>query len=345
MLRPVEDRGGVAQPLLEVKGLTKHFPVRGDLFSARKTVRAVDDVSFAVLKGETVGIVGESGCGKSTTARLLMHLMPHDSGEIIYDGMKVGQALSLRELRRGMQMVFQDSYASLNPRLTIEESIAFGPKVHGMADSAARSLARDLLGKVGLRPETFANRYPHEISGGQRQRVNIARALALSPRLVILDEAVSALDKSVEAQVLNLLADLKREFGLTYLFISHDLNVVRYISDRVLVMYLGEVVEVGPVDEVWDNPAHPYTRALLAAMPSSDPDNRTENPPISGDPPNPIDPPSGCRFHTRCPFAEPLCAKATPKLLALNNMAHLAACHMASPGSGHSRAPAQGGNA
>jgi peptide/nickel transport system ATP-binding protein len=242
-----------------------------------------------------------------------------------------------------MQMVFQDSYASLNPRLTIEESIAFGPKVHGMADGASRALARELLGKVGLRPENFAGRYPHEISGGQRQRVNIARALALSPRLVILDEAVSALDKSVEAQVLNLLADLKREFGLTYLFISHDLNVVRYISDRVLVMYLGEVVELGPVDRVWDAPAHPYTQALLAAMPSSDPDRRTETPPISGDPPNPIDPPSGCRFHTRCPFAEPLCAGATPKLTALDKMGHQAACYMAIPGSGHSRAPQQEG--
>lgn len=339
MLEPVEDRGGVAQPLLQVNGLTKHFPVRGGLFSAKRTVRAVDDVSFSVAKGETVGIVGESGCGKSTTARLLMHLMPRDTGDIIYDGMTVGQSLSLRELRRGMQMVFQDSYASLNPRLTIEESIAFGPKVHGMADGAARALARELLGKVGLRPENFANRYPHEISGGQRQRVNIARALALSPRLVILDEAVSALDKSVEAQVLNLLADLKREFGLTYLFISHDLNVVRYISDRVLVMYLGEVVELGPVDQVWDQPAHPYTRALLAAMPSSDPDRRTEQPPITGDPPNPIDPPSGCRFHTRCPFAEPLCANATPKLTALDTMGHEAACYMAIPGSGHSRAP------
>jgi peptide/nickel transport system ATP-binding protein len=343
MLEPVEDRGGAAQALLQVKGLTKHFPVRGGLFGKSKTVRAVDDVSFSIAKGETVGIVGESGCGKSTTARLLMHLMKRDAGDIIYDGMQVGRALSLRELRRGMQMVFQDSYASLNPRLTIEESIAFGPKVHGMADTAARVLARELLGKVGLRPETFANRYPHEISGGQRQRVNIARALALSPRLVILDEAVSALDKSVEAQVLNLLVDLKREFGLTYLFISHDLNVVRYISDRVLVMYLGEVVELGPVDQVWDAPAPPYTKALLAAMPSSDPDNRTKTPPITGDPPNPIDPPSGCRFHTRCPFAEPLCADATPKLTDIDTMGHQAACYMAIAGSGHSLAPSRGG--
>jgi peptide/nickel transport system ATP-binding protein len=339
MLDPIEDLGGAAQPLLTVSGLTKHFPVRGGLFGKSKTVRAVDDVSFSIAKGETVGIVGESGCGKSTTARLLMHLMPRDSGDIIYDGMQVGRALSLRELRRGMQMVFQDSYASLNPRLTIEESIAFGPKVHGMREDAARALARELLGKVGLRPDTFANRYPHEVSGGQRQRVNIARALALSPRLVILDEAVSALDKSVEAQVLNLLVDLKREFGLTYLFISHDLNVVRYISDRVLVMYLGEVVELGPVDDVWDAPAHPYTRALLAAMPSSDPDHRTQTPPISGDPPNPIDPPSGCRFHTRCPFAEPLCGAATPKLTAIGATGHQAACYMAIPGSGHSLAP------
>ncbi|WP_407157931.1 ABC transporter ATP-binding protein [Bradyrhizobium sp. STM 3557] len=339
-LEPIEDRGGKAQPLLQVNGLTKHFPVRGGWFGARKTVRAVDDVSFAIGKGETVGIVGESGCGKSTTARLLMQLMDCDAGELIFDGMQVGHEMSLRELRRGMQMVFQDSYASLNPRLTIEESIAFGPKVHGMADGAARTLARDLLGKVGLRPEIFASRYPHEISGGQRQRVNIARALALSPRLVILDEAVSALDKSVEAQVLNLLTDLKREFGLTYLFISHDLNVVHYISDRVLVMYLGEVVELGPVEQVWARPAHPYTRALLAAMPSLDPDKRTEVPPISGDPPNPIDPPPGCRFHTRCPFAEPLCANSAPKLTALDNMGRQAACHMAMTGSGHSRAPA-----
>src|SRR3954454_4351769 len=345
LLEQIEDIGGSAQPLLQVNGLTKHFPVRGDLFSARKTVRAVDNVSFAIAKGETVGIVGESGCGKSTTARLLMHLMDRDAGEIIFDGRQVGHEMSLRELRRGMQMVFQDSYASLNPRLTIEASIAFGPKVHGIADGASRALARELLGKVGLRPEIFANRYPHEISGGQRQRVNIARALALSPRLVILDEAVSALDKSVEAQVLNLLMDLKRELGLTYLFISHDLNVINYISDRVLVMYLGEVVELGPVEQVWAKPAHPYTQALLAAMPSSDPDRRTEVPPISGDPPNPIDPPSGCRFHTRCPFAEPLCTNATPALSAIDRMGHRAACYMAIAGSGHSRAPATGADA
>jgi len=342
MLDPVEDLGGAAQPLLRVDGLTKHFPIRGGLLGKSKTVRAVDDVTFSIAKGETLGIVGESGCGKSTTARLLMHLMERDAGDILYDGMQVGRALSLRELRRGMQMVFQDSYASLNPRLTIEESIAFGPKVHGMDDAVARKLARELLGKVGLRPETFANRYPHEISGGQRQRVNIARALALSPRLVILDEAVSALDKSVEAQVLNLLTDLKSEFGLTYLFISHDLNVVRYISDRVLVMYLGEVVELGPVDQVWDAPAHPYTRALLAAMPSSDPDNRTQTAPITGDPPNPIDPPPGCRFHTRCAFAEPLCSAKGPKLSAIGDSGHEAACHMAVAGSGHSRSPAVG---
>ena len=339
VLEPLADVGGPAQPLLDVKNLTKHFPVGGGLFSEKKTVRAVDDVSFSIAKGETVGIVGESGCGKSTTARLLMHLMPRNAGEIVFDGELVGETLSLRDFRRGMQMVFQDSYASLNPRLTIEDSTAFGPKVPGVSDRDARALARELMGKVGLRPEVFAARYPHEVSGGQRQRVNIARALALKPRLVILDEAVSALDKSVEAQVLSLLTDLKRDLGLTYLFISHDLNVVRYISDRVLVMYLGQVVELGPVDDVWEGPAHPYTRALLAAMLSLDPDQRTQTPPITGDPPNPIDPPPGCRFHTRCAFAEAVCGQVMPALSPVAEGEHLAACHMVIPGSGHTAAP------
>ena len=340
-LPPLEDIGGAGQPLLRVAHMSKHFPVAGGLFGPRQKVRAVDGVSFEIAKGETLGIVGESGCGKSTAARLLMHLMPVDAGEIVYDGMLVGSAaMPLSELRRGVQMVFQDSYASLNPRLTVEESIAFGPKAQGISDYHARKLARDLLDKVGLRADIFGGRYPHEISGGQRQRVNIARALALSPRLLILDEAVSALDKSVEAQVLNLLVDLKTEFGLTYLFISHDLNVVRYISDRVLVMYLGEVVEIGPVESLFEKAAHPYTRALLSAMPSSDPDRRTLIAPLAGDPPNPIDPPAGCRFHPRCPFAEAVCGEKAPPLTAVGAGDHQAACLMVVPGAGHSASPA-----
>jgi peptide/nickel transport system ATP-binding protein len=340
-LAPLEDRGGAAQPLLRVERLTKHFPVAGGgLLAKKRVVRAVDDVSFSVAKGETLGIVGESGCGKSTTARLLMHLFPMDSGEILYDGMLVGgHFMPLKEFRRGVQMVFQDSYASLNPRLTIEESITFGLRAQRVTGDAARRIARELLAKVGLNPAVFAARYPHEISGGQRQRVNIARALALSPRLVILDEAVSALDKSVEAQVLNLLVDLKKELGLTYLFISHDLNIVRYMSDRVMVMYLGEVVEYGPVESLWRNAAHPYTRALLSAMPSGDPDRRTEKAPLAGDPPNPIDPPSGCRFHPRCQFAEPVCANKAPPLSPAGDAAHRAACLMIVPGGGHSASP------
>lgn len=326
--------------LLSITELVKHFPIRSGLFGrANAVVRAVDDVSFEVGDGETLGVVGESGCGKSTTARLLIGLMPSDAGKIMFDNRTLGENLSLAELRRGVQMVFQDSYASLNPRLTIEDSIAFGPKVHGMADDKARALARELMGKVGLDPARFAGRYPHEISGGQRQRVNIARALAFSPRVVILDEAVSALDKSVEAQVLNLLQDLKDELKLTYVFISHDLNVVRYISDRVMVMYLGQVVEIGPSEAVYASPQHPYTRALLSAMPSMDPDARTEVAPLSGDPPNPINPPSGCRFHTRCPIAEPVCARDPPGLYVAGAVGHFAACLAIIPGSGHSRAP------
>jgi peptide/nickel transport system ATP-binding protein len=332
------DRTGSQQPLLAVRGLSKHFAVRGGLIGRAGVVRAVDDVSFTVDKGEVLGIVGESGCGKSTTARLVIGLIAPDAGEIVLDGELVGGAVSLRALRRRVQMVFQDSYASLNPRLTIEDTIAFGPKVHGLAPAEARARAHDLLRKVGLEPGLFADRYPHELSGGQRQRVNIARALALNPRLVLLDEAVSALDKSVEAQVLNLLLDLKDELKLTYVFISHDLNVVRFISDRVIVMYLGEVVESGPVETLWADARHPYTRALLAAMPSLDPTRRTQEAPISGDPPNPIDPPSGCRFHTRCPFAEAVCSARSPALMSTGHDRHTAACHMVDPASGHSRA-------
>ena len=333
------DRGGPAQPLVSVRGLVKHFPVGGGLFRDGRVVRAVDGVDFDIMKGETLGVVGESGCGKSTTARLLMHLMPFDRGEILFDGETVGYPLGLQDYRRQVQMVFQDSYASLNPRLTIEDSISFGPRVHGVPAAKALATAHDLLARVGLEPRRFAGRYPHELSGGQRQRVNIARALALMPRLIILDEAVSALDKSVEAQVLNLLLDLKRDFGLTYMFISHDLNVVRFLADRVMVMYLGKVAEVGPCEAVYDDTRHPYSKALLASMPRMDPGRRTTEPPLSGDPPNPIDPPPGCRFHTRCAAAEPVC-KTTVPALADVSAGHGAACLMAVSGSGHSAAPA-----
>jgi peptide/nickel transport system ATP-binding protein len=336
------DRGGSAQPMLIVEHLQKHFPIRGGVLSRTVAVaRAVDDISFAVAKGETLGIVGESGCGKSTLARLLMCLIPLDRGSIVFDGDPVGgpNGLSLRELRRNLQIVFQDSDSSLNPRLPIEASIAYGPRVHGMGGGKAQAMARDLLHRVGLAPDLFGGRYPHELSGGQKQRVNIARALALNPRALILDEAVSALDKSVEAQVLNLLRDLKAQLSLTYIFISHDLNVVQYISDRVLVMYLGQVVEIGEVEAIFARPKHPYTRALLDSRLGLDPDGRVETAPLAGDPPNPINPPPGCRFSTRCPFAEPLCTAEAPHLLGGRDRgAHLAACHMADPDSGHSRA-------
>jgi len=335
-----------AAPLLSVRGLIKHFPLKGKRVDGKPAVvRAVDGIDFDVHEGETLGVVGESGCGKSTTARLLMHLINPDAGEIVFDGKVVGsRALSLREFRRQVQMVFQDSYASLNPRLTVSESIAFGPMVHGESRSTSERRARDLLERVGLSPARFAERYPHELSGGQRQRVNIARALALQPRLLILDEATSALDKSVEAQVLNLLVDLKADFGLTYLFISHDLHVVRYLSDRVMVMYLGEVAELAPSQALFETPHHPYARALLASMPTLDPDRRTEQAPLAGDPPNPVNPPSGCRFHTRCAFAEPLCserpaslAPATARSREAADPLHVVACHMMQAGSGHSQ--------
>ncbi len=336
---PLTDRGGPAQPLLLVKDLKKYFPVRGGPLDRQKRfVHAVDGVSFAVPKGQTLGIVGESGCGKSTTARLVARLMEPDAGELIFDGEGVEEygGLQLKEFRRSLQMVFQDSFASLNPRLTMQEAIAYGPRVHGVPAAQALAQARALLARVGLEPSQFGSRYPHELSGGQRQRVNIARALAFDPRLVILDESVAALDKSVQAQVLNLLQELKAERQLTYLFISHDLHVVHYLADQVMVMYLGQVVESGPVEKIYNGSAHPYTRALLSAVPSMDPAQRTEVSPLAGDPPNPINPPSGCRFRDRCPHAHALCAEKTPALQAVGgDIHHLAACHLNDLTSGH----------
>ncbi len=329
--------------MLLARDLKRHFRIKGAGRGA--VVRAVDGVSFAVFKGETLGVVGESGCGKSTLARLLLHLQTPDSGELVFDGDQVGEVggVSVADLRRQVQMVFQDSYASLNPRMPIQDSVAFGPMVHGKSRTEARRVAQDILVRVGLRPDLFGPRYPHELSGGQKQRVNIARALAINPRMVILDEAVSALDKSVEAQVLNLLRELKRTLNLTYVFISHDLNVVRYISDRVLVMYLGEIVEIGPAADVFARARHPYTQALLGSRLSMDPGRRIDAPPIVGDPPSPIDPPSGCRFRTRCPHAEAVCGATSPALgqsveHGADRLTHAVACHMAYPSSGHSLA-------
>ena len=332
--------------LVKVDGLKKYFPIKGGILNKTVAhVQAVDEIAFEVPRGETLGIVGESGCGKSTTARLLMRLISPDQGAVVFDGMEVGRSdgISVRDMRKRMQMVFQDSYSSLNPRMPIEGSIAFGPIVHGLQPSVARQRARELLAKVGLDPNLFIRRYPHELSGGQRQRINIARALALEPDVLILDEAVSALDKSVEAQVLNLLTELKQELNLTFIFISHDLNVVRYMSDRVLVMYLGKIVEIGTVDEIYDSPHHPYTAALLSAMPSMDPDKRTTVSPLTGDPPNPINPPSGCRFRTRCPFAERVCSDMEPELQPLSRqVSQKVACHMTNPSSGHTKVNREG---
>lgn len=330
---PNPDRGGPAQPLLVVRNLKKYFPVRknGVLDRSRQFVHAVDGINFTIAKGKTLGIVGESGCGKSTTAKLIARLIQPDSGSMIFDGDGVAEfgGIELKAFRRNLQMVFQDSFASLNPRLPIIDTIAYGPRAHGLSAVQANERARQLLKRVGLAPEQFGTRYPHELSGGQRQRVNIARALAFNPRLVILDEAVAALDKSVQAQVLNLLQELKAEHELTYLFISHDLHVVHYLCDEVMVMYLGQVVEIGSVEQIYGNPAHPYTKALLAAVPAMDPAQRTRQAPLVGDPPNPINPPPGCRFRERCPHAEAVCHERAPTLLPmLREEGHQVACHM-----------------
>lgn len=311
------------QKLVQVKHLVKHFPVE----NSEDVVRAVDDVSFDILAGETLGLVGESGCGKSTVGRCLLRLHEPTSGEVLFEGKNL-VGLPNREmqgLRREMQIIFQDPYASLNPRLNILSIISEPLKIHGIGDKRERQeKVADLLKKVGLDPN-YMYRYPHEFSGGQRQRLGIARALALNPKLIIADEPVSALDVSVQAQVVNLLQDLQAEFGLTYLFISHGLAVVEHISNRVAVMYLGKIVEIAEARELYELPLHPYTKALLSAIPVPDPKQKRERIILQGDVPTPINPPSGCRFRTRCPIAIPECAEIVPELREITK-GHTAAC-------------------
>jgi oligopeptide/dipeptide ABC transporter ATP-binding protein len=312
--RALDDKrtGRAPEELVRVRALFKHFPVEG----SEDVVRAVDGVTFEIFKGETLGLVGESGCGKSTVGRCLLRLIEPTRGEIRFAGRDV-LALAggdLRALRREMQIIFQDPYASLNPRMKVRDIVAEPLIIHGIGDRREqRARVADLLSKVGLDPD-YMNRYPHEFSGGQRQRIGIARALGLQPKLIVADEPVSALDVSVQAQVVNLLADLQREFDLTYLFISHGLAVVEHISDRVAVMYLGRIVEVASAVELYAQPLHPYTRALLSAIPVPDPARKRERIVLSGDVPTPINPPQGCRFHTRCPEAIPECAQIDPDL-------------------------------
>lgn len=311
------------KPLVQVRGLVKHFAVEG----TEDLVRAVDGVSFDILSGETLGLVGESGCGKSTVGRCLLRLHEPTSGEVIFEGSElVGMGKKdLQKLRREMQIIFQDPYASLNPRMSILSIVGEPLKIHGMKDrTQVRERVADLLKKVGLDPD-YMTRYPHEFSGGQRQRIGIARALALNPKLIVCDEPVSALDVSVQAQVVNLLQDLQNEFGLTYLFISHGLAVVEHISDRVAVMYLGKIVEIASAKELYARPLHPYTKALLSAIPIPDPKTKRERIILTGDVPTPIDPPSGCRFRTRCPFAIEECARVVPELREIEP-GHFAAC-------------------
>jgi oligopeptide transport system ATP-binding protein len=323
---------GTEAPLLEVSDLVKHFPIKSGVVFDRQVgaVQAVDGVSFSVRAGETLGLVGESGCGKSTLCRTLLRLIEPTSGSIRFEGTELTELGrgEMRPLRRQMQMIFQDPYASLNPRKRVGQIVGDPLRLHGVASGAdLKRRVQALLDRVGLSAEHYT-RYPHEFSGGQRQRIGVARALALEPKLIIADEPVSALDVSIQAQIINLLDDLQDEFGLTYLFVAHDLGVVRHVSDRIAVMYLGQIVEIGPADQVCSNPIHPYTLSLLSAVPIPDPRLNAAREPLvlEGDVPSPANPPAACRFHTRCPYATEICSEVEPQLVD-HGRGHWAACH------------------